>query len=1178
VKTPHLPRRGHLFTTLALLSSLATPVTADDLIWDGSTGNWDTDASWLPGGIEPTGNDNVTIDSGQVTIDLLGEHTRTLYLGDVGSASLTIEAGGTLDSNLTYLGYQAGASGSATVTGPGSLWETLNGIAVGEAGTGSLTIEAGGAVINHAGTLGVQTGAVGTALVTGLGSSWTNSNLYVGDDGAGALTIESGGAVGVSGSTWVGRGATGSGSIHFDGGTLTTADLFAGPSDLVGTGTITTGGLVSDLDLVFDAANGLQQTRTLDALPGQAVTLNIDVSHEDASSLGAGYRRVGALTIADGRSIQISGDGYLGYHAGSSGTATVSGAGSAWTSTGNFYAGYYGSGTLLVENGAVVSNRSGYLGSRSGSSGTAIVAGAGSAWNSSGDLYSGYYGTGVLTIADGGAVHVAGRTWLERFSDSGRIQFDDGTLTTGDLIAPASQLLGTGTINTEGVLSDVDLLFDATHGLQQTLTLDDLAGQGITLNLDVSEGKATILGVGYRDAGTLMIADGRVVSVEGTNSFDYHSGAGFLGYHEGAAGNATVTGAASAWHNSGKLFVGFSGEGSLTIADGGTVSNTTGYLADNPGSTGTALVTGAGSTWNNSIDLYVGDNGTGTLTIADGGTVNVTQSTWVGRGTTEGTLHFDGGTLNTGVLYAAAEDLTGTGTINAGGLVTDIDLVIDTPQGLAATLVFDALPDQNITLNFDTPTNDPSTLGIGLRGDSTLMIASGGVLTNGTGILAEGWGSTATAVVTGAGSTWTNTGPLRVAVYGDATLTIDDGGAVTSAGARLGDLSDVTGTVSVTGAGSTWATTGLVQMGYWGTGALSIADGGTVTNNTGVLGYYDGAVGNVSVTGVGSVLHYTGDLTLGRFGLGTLTVTDGAVASNQTATLGLFQGASGTATVIGVGSTWTISEDLYVGDEGAGSLTIADGGVVDVAGATLVGWEPTASGAIFFDGGTLNTAALFAGSNQLLGVGTINTDALVSDIDLVIDALSSPQQTLVFNDLPGQNVTLNLNASAGELPLLGLGYTGTGSLRIADGQSITSTDSYLGYKRGSSGTATVTGAGSTWTTTDKFVIGESGAGELIIENGGVVHSNASTTLANEWGSNGSVVVRGSGSTWNSQSIDIGQDGAGALLIEEGAAVVSGSSVDIATFDNSTGSVIVTGTGSTLTILRDLTVADRASAH
>src|SRR5262249_44053746 len=80
--------------------------------------------------------------------------------------------------------------------------------------------------------------------------------------------------------------------------------------------------------------------------------------------------------------------------------------------------------------------------------------------------------------------------------------------------------------------------------------------------------------------------------------------------------NPTVVGAPGA--TAGLLLIGDAATGQLTIANGGTVSNSISEIGSFAGSQGTVTVTGTGSTWISSGRLNVGVEGTGTLTIADG--------------------------------------------------------------------------------------------------------------------------------------------------------------------------------------------------------------------------------------------------------------------------------------------------------------------------------------------------------------------------------------------------------------------------------------------------------------------------------------------------------------------------------------------------------------------------------
>ncbi len=121
----------------------------------------------------------------------------------------------------------------------------------------------------------------------------------------------------------------------------------------------------------------------------------------------------------------------------------------------------------------------------------------------------------------------------------------------------------------------------------------------------------------------------------------------------------TVDGVGSSWTNSGDLSVGNSGTGTLTIRNGGTVSNTgLGYLGNNAGSTGTVTVDGAGSTWTNSGDLVVGDSGTGTLTIQNGGAVS----------NVIGVLGFLAGSTGTATVDGAGSAWTNSGNASLSAI------------------------------------------------------------------------------------------------------------------------------------------------------------------------------------------------------------------------------------------------------------------------------------------------------------------------------------------------------------------------------------------------------------------------------------------------------------------------------------------------------------------------------
>jgi len=305
-----------------------------------------------------------------------------LFVGNNGNGILSIEVGGEVNNNNSYLGRNANSTGSAIVTGPGSRWTNNYWLYVGNFGTGTLTVSDGGEVTNAIGLLGNYAGSVGTATVTGTGSKWHNGELHVGRDGSGTLTVS-------------------------DGGEVVAGRLYASLSNLLGDGTITaTNGGVLDAELVFDAIQVNQTTVPF----GAGGTLTIQTN---GGVLGVGYRQSGSLTVSDGDNVSSS-TGYLGYESGSTGSATVTGTGSKWSNSGNLYVGEWGNGTLTIEAGGQVSNATGLIGSRSGSTGTVTVMGSGSQWTNSGNLIiggsRGGNTIGTLTIGAGGQVSsLAGR-------------------------------------------------------------------------------------------------------------------------------------------------------------------------------------------------------------------------------------------------------------------------------------------------------------------------------------------------------------------------------------------------------------------------------------------------------------------------------------------------------------------------------------------------------------------------------------------------------------------------------------------------------------------------------------------------------------------------------------------------------------------------------------------------
>ncbi|MET0229564.1 MAG: hypothetical protein ABW186_01370, partial [Rhodanobacteraceae bacterium] len=362
----------------------------------------------------------------------------------------------------------------------------------------------------------------------------------------------------------------------------------------------------------------------------------------------------GTATIAAGGAVAHS--VMVGFAVGDDGHIAATGAGTLDVEA-DLAIGYGGDGTLAVSNGAVVSDYSGEIGytidSTSGAHGSATVDGAGSAWHHTFELYVGY-GNGTLDITNGGTVtdffgYIA---YFPEFPgrSSGTVNVDgagsswtsDSTLHVGDSGDGVLNVTNGGAVvNGEGYLG-----FD--FGSMGAASID---GEGSSWT------NFGFFYVGDGGDGTLDVTDGGAVDSFG--SFSY------IAYAAASTSIATIDGAGSRWTNGNGFYVGFDGDGTLAITNGGVFSN--GFFANvgfSPGSTGTVAITGAGSLFDNAGVLSIGGNvsssgGTGMLRIADDGeadasTVNIwnTATLEIGSGGAiatpmlmiDGALNLTGGT------------------------------------------------------------------------------------------------------------------------------------------------------------------------------------------------------------------------------------------------------------------------------------------------------------------------------------------------------------------------------------------------------------------------------------------------------------------------------------------------------------------------------------------------------
>jgi T5SS/PEP-CTERM-associated repeat protein/autotransporter-associated beta strand protein len=400
-----------------------------------------------------------------------------------------------------------------------------------------------------------------------------------------------------------------------------------------------------------------------------------------ATGLRVGVSGTGALTIQNGGTVNNT-LGIIADNAGSSGTATVDGAGSRWTNSSDFYVGHNGNGTLTIRNGGAVSNVYGFIGRYSTSTSTATVDGAGSTWTNA-DLHVGYAGSGTLTVRNSGAVsNVYGYIGVDPGS-TGAATVDGAGSTWANSADLNVGYSGTGTltIRNGGSVS------------ASTLSIASLAGSTGTLNIGAAAGQAAAA------PGTLNTASVNFSNGTGQIVFNHTSANYIFAPVITSSGTGTGTVLVEAGTTILTATSSFTGP---TMIDGGTLSvngsiagsavtvNTGGVLGGN-GTVGNTTINGGTLAPGNSIGLLT-VNGNLSFTAASSYMVEVSSAN-ADRVNVTGTATLSGATVNVSLVSAAGSPVAKQYTIvnAAAGISGTFGSVVNSnlPSGFKSSLSYD---------------------------------------------------------------------------------------------------------------------------------------------------------------------------------------------------------------------------------------------------------------------------------------------------------------------------------------------------------------------------------------------------------------------------------------------------------------------------------------------------------
>ncbi|GAA5077235.1 autotransporter outer membrane beta-barrel domain-containing protein [Lysobacter panacisoli] len=724
------------------------------------------------------------------------------------------------------------------------------------------------------------------------------------------------------------------------------------------------------------------------------------------------------------------------------GNGIVAPTGTAWTFTNNGTIGgsaigllVQGSNSNIFNNGIVNSGTSGI--SLSGAANTTVTLGTGSQFNPAG-------GTALLTTGNTNRLVLTGTGsendnfggtlnsgWASLNSTAGSVWTLGGNVTTATGGAGQVQVSGDLTLN--GAVQ-------GNGGSAVTTTVNN----GGTLRLGSGGTTGSVNGSIANNGSLIVNRDGNLTLgvITGTGTLEKAgSGTTTLSAGTNYSGATTVSG--------GTLNVSFvdalRNSSSVHVAAGATLQ-------------GAPAVSGIFSTVNN----LSGDAGSQVVGFDSLNLVNDRDTTFAGSvtsgGVTVGTVQKLGsGTLtltsNSPQLWRAANVLGGTLEVADGGQLK---------TGAGGVNIKNATGDATMRVRDG---GSLSTTGVYVdRGQ--LQVLQGGATTATALRVGSAMGDSGSITVADGGRL-SMTSPLfdgRIGVSGTGTLDVQRGGVVETIGSvNVGLNAGSSGTATIDGAGSTWTSAGQTTIGNSGTGFVTVDHDATMQASRVVLGNNAGSVGSLGLLNGGTLT--TGQVAAGA-GTASFAMDDGVLRASAASTdfiSGLVNGVnllSGGGTIdsngFDVASSSSVTGVGALDKAGAGTLTLnaasdySGGSNVHAGTLAITRSDALGSGTATVDSGATlavapTTAGDFTFNNALAGsglftVGLVDTTNAFAFSDASGGFAGTAQLGNSRFDLSGTNTAALANATlqldAGNTTTVGTGTQTIGGLNLNGGRVV----------------------------------------------------------------------------------------------------------------------------------------------